>query len=138
MVNAEFRTAKKPNEPAFDWLTFDDLQLSMDRTLQESAAFYNPSMQVIVFVFLPSKSGNSVAIWRRKLHVPNNVRLMLQGEISLAIAGLRKEKDYLIHVDECVFIPVLLSERLKDRTPGCRTQANISLLLVISFLPHQR
>lgn len=103
MVSAEFRTAEKPNEPAFDWLTFDDLQLSMDRTLQESAAFYDPSMQVIVCVFLPSKSGNSMAIWRRKLHVPNSVRLMLQRDISRVVAGLRKEKDYLVCVDEYVF-----------------------------------
>jgi hypothetical protein len=74
----------------------------MDRTLQESAAFYDPAVQVIVFVFLPSKSGNSIAIWRRKVNVPNNTRLMLQAEITLAMAGLRKEQDYVVYIDECV------------------------------------
>lgn len=74
----------------------------MDKTIQTSAAFYDPSIQVIVFVFLPSKSGNSVAMWRRKIRVPNNTRLSLQPEINMAMAGLRKEKDYHIHVDEYV------------------------------------
>lgn len=83
-----------------DWLTFDDLQSSMDRTLQESVAFYDPTVQVIVFVLLPSKSGNSVAMWRRKIIVPNNTRLKLQREINIAMAGLRKEQDYVVHVDE--------------------------------------
>ncbi|KAL0949908.1 hypothetical protein HGRIS_009936 [Hohenbuehelia grisea] len=100
IVNAAYRPDKKPNEPAFDWLTFDQLQATMDRTLQTSAAFYDPAVQVIIFVFLPSKSGNSVAMWRRKISVPNNLRLQLQPEINLAKAGLRKEKDYAVHVDE--------------------------------------
>lgn len=71
--------------------------------MQESVAFYDPSSQVIVFVFLPSKSGNSVAMWRRKINVPNNMRLMLKGEVSLALAALRREEDYVVHVDEYAF-----------------------------------
>jgi len=81
-------------------LTFDQLQASKDRTLQESVAFYDPAIQVIVFVYLPSQSGNSVAIWRRKIIVPNNVRLVLQAEINVAMAALRRERDYVVHVDE--------------------------------------
>ncbi|KDQ29082.1 hypothetical protein PLEOSDRAFT_1112085 [Pleurotus ostreatus PC15] len=100
IVNAAYRSPTSPNEPSFDWLTFDELQATMDKTIQTSAAFYDPSIQVIVFVFLPSKSGNSVAMWRRKIRVPNNTRLSLQPEINMAMAGLRKEKDYHIHVDE--------------------------------------
>lgn len=72
----------------------------MDRTLQESVAFYDPAVQVIVFVFLPSHSGNSMAMWRRKVNVPNNTRLMLQHEINLAMVGLRRQKDYIVYVDE--------------------------------------
>lgn len=102
LTNADFRMDNHPNQPAFDWLTFDVLQRSMDRTLQESVAFYDPTVQVIVFVFLPSKSGNSVAMWRRKVNVPNNTRLILQHEINLAMAGLRKQKNYAVHVDEYV------------------------------------
>lgn len=99
-ANAAFRLPDHPKEPVFDWLTFDQLQATKDRTLQESVAFYNPAVQVIVFVYLPSQSGNSVAIWRRKIIVPNNVRLVLQAEINVAMAALRREKDYVVHVDE--------------------------------------
>jgi hypothetical protein len=76
----------------------------MDRTLQDSVAFYDPAVQVIIFVFLPSKSGNSVAMWRRKVNVPNNVRLILQHEINLAMAGLRRQEDYVVHVNEYVLL----------------------------------
>lgn len=70
----------------------------MDKVLQESVAFYDPAVQVIVFVFLPSQSGNSMAIWRRKVAVPNNMRLAYQPQITQALAALRK--DYVVHVDE--------------------------------------
>jgi len=70
----------------------------MDKILQESVVCYDPAVQVIVFVFLPSKSGNSIAVWRRKIAVPNNVRLTFQDEIYVAKQGLKK--DYVVHVDE--------------------------------------
>ena len=106
LVNAAYRHPSKPNEPAFDWLIFDQLQKTYDKVLQESVAFYQPEKQTVVFVFLPSPSGNSVAIWRRRINVPNNIRLMLQAQIRHAMAGLRHEKDYLVYVDEYVaFVP---------------------------------
>ncbi|KIK44474.1 hypothetical protein CY34DRAFT_802675 [Suillus luteus UH-Slu-Lm8-n1] len=98
IVNADYRPSKSPNEPAFDWLTFPELQKTMDRTLQESVAFYDPSALVVVFVFLPSKSGNSLAIWRRKIAVPSNVRLAYQAQITQAIDSL--SRDYSVYVDE--------------------------------------
>jgi hypothetical protein len=98
MVNADYRPPGTPSQPAFDWLTFDELQLTMDKVFQESVAFYDPSAQVIVFVFLPSQSGNSIAVWRRKINVPNNLRLAYQDQIFVALGGLRK--DYVVHVDE--------------------------------------
>ena len=70
----------------------------MDKTLQESLAYYDPHVQVLVFVFLPSKTQNSVAIWRRKLPLPNNIRLAYGSQLKQATAGL--QKDYPIHVDE--------------------------------------
>lgn len=70
----------------------------MDRTLQESLAFYDPATQVLVFVFLLSKTGNSMAMWRRKLSIPNNLRLANGAQITQAMAGLRKQ--YPIHLDE--------------------------------------
>jgi hypothetical protein len=72
----------------------------MDQVLQESVAHYDPYVHVIVFVFLPSQSGNSMAIWRRKIAVPNNIRLAYQGQIRQALAALRK--NYVLHVDEYV------------------------------------
>jgi hypothetical protein len=69
-----------------------------DRLLQESVGFYDPATQAIVFVFLPSKTGNSLAMWRRKVPVPNSVRLTHLVEIGLAKAALRK--DYPVLIDE--------------------------------------
>ncbi|KAJ6629253.1 hypothetical protein B0H10DRAFT_1777199 [Mycena sp. CBHHK59/15] len=100
ITNADYRPPHSPNEPAFDWLTFDQLQSSRDRILQESVAFYDPAVTCIVFVFLPSKSGNSVAMWRRKISIGNNTRASRITEIHLAMAGLRRERDYIVHVDE--------------------------------------
>ncbi|KAI5125050.1 hypothetical protein M0805_007474 [Coniferiporia weirii] len=97
-ANADYRLPSSPNEPAFDWLTYDNVQTTMDRTLQESLAFYDPNTQVLVFVFLLSKSQNSMAIWRRKLALPNNIRLTYGPQITQATAGLRK--NYPIHIDE--------------------------------------
>ncbi|KAJ7688474.1 hypothetical protein B0H17DRAFT_938470 [Mycena rosella] len=101
IANADYRSPHNPQEPAFDWLTFDQLQASRDKILQESVAFYDPAVTCIVFVFLPSKSGNSVAMWRRKITIGNNTRASRINEINLAMAGLRREKDYIVHVDEC-------------------------------------
>lgn len=122
-ANADYRPPKSPNEPAFDWLTFDELQTSRDKILQESVAFYDPAIQVIVFVFLPSKTGNSVAMWRRKINVPNNTRLMLQAEINLAFAGLRRDKDYLVYVDELVAFSSSSEPTLYFRKPGYPAKA---------------
>ncbi|KAF9055015.1 hypothetical protein BDZ89DRAFT_937597 [Hymenopellis radicata] len=103
VVNAAYRAPKNPNEPAFDWMTFDQSQKTKDKILQESIALYDPDRQIVVFVFLPSHTGNSVAIWRRKINIPNNIKLMLQAEIQTVLAGLRREEDYVVHVDESVF-----------------------------------
>jgi hypothetical protein len=96
-INASY-DAPAGTGPALDWLTYGDLVETRDRLLQESVGFYDPGIQVIVFVLLPSKSGNSLAIWRRKVAVPNSVRLSHLREIDLAKAALRK--DYLVLVDE--------------------------------------
>lgn len=106
VVNADYRLPEHLQEPAYDWLTFDQLQPTMDRTLQESVAFYDPNVHVVVFVFLPSKSGNSMAIWRRRVTVPNNVRSAYQSDIKQVLAALRK--DFVIHVDEYVFFMLLM------------------------------
>ncbi|KAI0248687.1 hypothetical protein BJV78DRAFT_1130981 [Lactifluus subvellereus] len=96
-INASYNS-RADTSPAFDWLTYDDVVETRDRLLQETVGFYDPAMQVYVFVFLPSKSGNSLAMWRRKVIVPNSVRLSHIREIELAKAALRR--DYPVVVDE--------------------------------------
>ncbi|KIJ19990.1 hypothetical protein PAXINDRAFT_68257 [Paxillus involutus ATCC 200175] len=98
IVNADYRPVHSPNEPAFDWITWQQVQATMDRVLQESVGYYNPTSHVIVLVFLPSPSGNSVAMWRRKLPIPSDIRLAYQAQITQVIASLQKE--YPVHVDE--------------------------------------
>jgi hypothetical protein len=101
-INASY-DAPAGTGPAIDWLTYDDLVQTRDHLLQESVGFYDPGSQVIVFVLLPSKSGNSLAMWRRKVAVPNSVRLSHVREIDLAKAALRK--DYPVLVDEIRPLP---------------------------------
>lgn len=72
----------------------------MDKTLQESVAFYDPAQIVLVFVYLPSHTGNSVAIWRRKIPVPGNIRRTYQQQIDKAKKALRQPKDYVVYVEE--------------------------------------
>jgi hypothetical protein len=85
--------------PALDWLTYDDVVETWDRLLQESVRFYDPSMQVIVFVFLPTtNSGDSLAIWRRKIAVPDSIRMPHLRDINLTKVALRK--DYPVLGDE--------------------------------------
>lgn len=99
-INTVFRMQQFPQDPAIDWLTFNQLQGTMDKTLQESVAFYDPARLVIVFVYLPSQSGNSVAIWRKKVNVPDNARLKYQAEVNAITQNLRKDKEYVVLVDE--------------------------------------
>ncbi|KAI9574889.1 hypothetical protein HD554DRAFT_2011579 [Boletus coccyginus] len=101
IVNAAYRPVYSPSEPVFDWVPWNQIQLTRDRILQESVGYYNPAMHIIVFVILPSPSGNSVAIWRRKLPIPNNIRLAYQAQITQAMASLQKE--YPVFVDEYVY-----------------------------------
>jgi hypothetical protein len=84
--------------PPVAWLTYEAAVETRDRLLQESIGFYDPSMQVIVFVFLPSKTGNSLAMWRRKIPVPDSIRLPHLREIDFVKAALNK--DYTVLVDE--------------------------------------
>lgn len=91
-----------PQEPAIDWLTFSNLQGTMDKILQESAASYDPAALVTVFVYLPSQTGNSVAIWRRKINVPEKARNQYRAELNAIVKTLPPHKDYIVMVDESV------------------------------------
>jgi hypothetical protein len=108
-VNASYIPRTGPNEPALDWLGYEDAVETRDRLIQESVGFYDPAMQVVVFVMLPSKTGNSVAMWRRKINVPNSVRLAHLQEIEIAKAALKK--DYPVVVDEILSVLYSIADR---------------------------
>lgn len=97
-VNAEYSPPQAPNQPALDWMSWEQIQPTMDRVLQESVGYYKPATHVVIFVYLPSPSGNSVAIWRRKLAIPDNVRLAYQAQITQIISALPTV--YPVLVDE--------------------------------------
>ncbi|THG94412.1 hypothetical protein EW026_g7056 [Hermanssonia centrifuga] len=100
-TNADFRVpsaAGAPIQPAFDWINLRQLSPTLDRKLQKSVICYNPATHVVVFVFLLSKSGNSMAIWRKKVAIPEQVRLAYKDAITLAVEGL--PKDLVVYVDE--------------------------------------
>ena len=101
IANADYRLPSVTgtySQPAFDWITLPELQSTLDSTLQSSVTLYDPAFQVIVFVFLLSPSGNSMAVWRRKLNVPDAVRDAQQHNILAVKAGLKR--DYPVYVDE--------------------------------------
>lgn len=76
--------------------------------LQEFVGYYDPAEHTLLFVLLPSKTGNSVAIWREKVEVPANLRVLRARDVELAKAALKK--DYPVTVDEWyVFSPYTLS-----------------------------
>jgi len=100
LVNADYMPPHH-HEPAFDWVTIDQLTDTLDKILQESVALYDPAKQVIVFIFLLSKSGNSMAIWRRKIPVPEILQNAYKDDIAEVKAGL--EPNYPVYVEESVF-----------------------------------
>lgn len=99
-ANADYRVNAPggPTQPAFDWLTLQQLQPTLDKIFQESVVCYKPARQVIVFVFLLSKSGSSMAVWRRKLPVPESVVLANREAFARTLEALPKDK--VVYVDE--------------------------------------
>lgn len=97
-VNANYSSPESPDEPVFDWVTLDDLKDTLDKILQESVALYDPAKQVIVFIFLLSESGNSMAIWRRKIPVPEDLQADYEGFIAETKAEL--QPNYPVYVEE--------------------------------------
>ncbi|THH20142.1 hypothetical protein EW146_g1152 [Bondarzewia mesenterica] len=95
-VNASYTLSA--GEPALDWLSYPQVVETRDKLIQESVGFYDPAKQVVVFTLLLSRTGNSTAMWRRKVTVPNNMQLAYAREIELAKAALMK--DYPVYVDE--------------------------------------
>ncbi|EIN10852.1 hypothetical protein PUNSTDRAFT_119717, partial [Punctularia strigosozonata HHB-11173 SS5] len=110
--NAEYTPASS-YDMAFDWLTFPYLQFTRDKTLQESVLFYKPAEEVVVFVFLLSPSRNSMAVWRKKIAIPDDLRIRYSKEIQSATRSLRADYGPL-HVDELPASPTA-TEPLPDQ-----------------------
>ena len=108
-VNADYAPPQSPHEPAFDWVTIDQLGDTLDKILQESVALYDPAKQVIVFIFLLSKSGNSMAIWRRKIPVPEILQTAYEDAIADMKVGL--QPNYPVYVEESVIDSFMSSHR---------------------------
>ncbi|KAL4241869.1 hypothetical protein ABKN59_000447 [Abortiporus biennis] len=125
--NADYRTNEPgtPAKPAFDWITIDELQPTLDRTLQESVICYNPSTQVVVFVFLLSKTGNSMAMWRRKLTVPESVRSARRRQITEAL-NIQLQEKYKVHVDSLLPKPEPAPPPAKKKRPWWKRLFGIS------------
>ncbi|KAF8528359.1 hypothetical protein BU17DRAFT_38156, partial [Hysterangium stoloniferum] len=98
-VNADSRNWQSAEEPSVDWLSFEEVVSTYDHTLQESLAFYEPENQVLVFVLLLSPSGNSVAMWRRKIEVPHHVRNINRVRLAGITERLSKRR-VVITVDK--------------------------------------
>ncbi|KAG8688496.1 hypothetical protein FRC09_012879, partial [Ceratobasidium sp. 395] len=90
MTNAGYHVPEWPESPAYDWITFEDARKTGDQTLQESIAFSDPGLTTIVFIFLMSRSGESMAIWRRKFTIPTSERL--RRDLDLRKAALEAQK----------------------------------------------
>ncbi len=107
ITNTEFQNEipAKPGhaQPTFDWVTIEDLQPTMDQRLQESVICYNPRVQVVVLTFLLSKSGNSMAVWRTKLSIPESIQKGRKKEIDEVMAFLDAKPRDKAHVDVYVF-----------------------------------
>ena len=99
-MNADYISPQSPHEPMFDWVTIDQLRDTLDKILQESVALYDPAKQVIVFIFLLSKSGNSMAIWRRKIPVPEMLQAAYKNDIAEVKADL--QPNYPVYVEGLV------------------------------------
>ncbi|KAI0320618.1 hypothetical protein OF83DRAFT_1052744 [Amylostereum chailletii] len=100
-VNAEFNPSGY-REPILQWLLYQDVVSTKEKKIQESVGFYNPSIEAIVFVILPSQTGNSAAIWRRKVSIPDHVRMTHSREIGNVLARLKT--DYPVYVDELSYV----------------------------------
>ncbi|KZV65801.1 hypothetical protein PENSPDRAFT_586245 [Peniophora sp. CONT] len=103
IVNA---TTFFPPVPKFDWLSYHDAKETLDKRIQESIVTYDPTKHAIIMVFLPSDSGNSAAVWRRRVEVPGSARSNHKKEIR-SKPKVVVEKTVFVDELTCVFSIVL-------------------------------
>lgn len=99
IANADFRDISTGhNQPTFDWITLDNVHDTLDKNLQKYVVSYKPASHVLVFVFLLSKTGNSLAIWRKKLTVPQEI---FEANAEIIERALEmQERGPVVYIDE--------------------------------------
>ncbi|KAG8924201.1 hypothetical protein FRC01_011819 [Tulasnella sp. 417] len=98
MVNLDHIAQSDADFPAADWITFAQAQKTFDYTLQESIATYDPAVKTLVFVFLLSRTKNSLGIWRRQFPVPESTR-EVYGSLLQDVKNELANKELLVHVE---------------------------------------
>ncbi|KIP10583.1 hypothetical protein PHLGIDRAFT_125450 [Phlebiopsis gigantea 11061_1 CR5-6] len=99
IANADMRdTSTGHTQPVFDWITLQEVQDTLDRNLQRYIVSYHPATTVLVFVFLLSQSGNSLAIWRKKIPIPPEYTAVNRELIEHTLEI--QEQGRVVYVDE--------------------------------------
>ncbi|KAF8609267.1 hypothetical protein BDV93DRAFT_518107 [Ceratobasidium sp. AG-I] len=98
MTNAGYYAPEWPVSPAYDWISFDDARATGDKVLQESIALTDPATTTLVFIFLVSRSGESMAVWRRKFTVPASEQLRRNSDLR-RVALNAERRGYLYQMD---------------------------------------
>ncbi|KAI0035686.1 hypothetical protein K488DRAFT_42884 [Vararia minispora EC-137] len=91
------------HSPLFDYLTYEDSTATRDKRLQESIGFYDPVEYAYVFVLLPSPSGNSAAIWRQRVRVPESSRSAYHRAVRASPKVAEEKKTVVVDEILCVF-----------------------------------
>ena len=95
--------------------SFDDARATGDKTLQESIALTyvsrsvfglrlisdflrDPATTTLVFIFLVSRSGESMAVWRRKFTVPASEQLRRNSDLR-RVALNAERRGYIYQMD---------------------------------------
>ncbi|KAF9457394.1 hypothetical protein BDZ94DRAFT_232746 [Collybia nuda] len=109
-TNVDYRLEQNLRQPAFDWITFDDLPQPGDNIIRDSVASYDPALEVIIFIVLPLDMDNSIAIWERKIKPPKSMQFLLQTEHKIATDELWDQKAEIYDFSEV--------KRMKRRERG--------------------
>ena len=81
-------------------MTLDQVHDTLDKTLQQYVVCYKPAAEVLVFVFLLSETGNSLAIWRKKLAVPHDIFAANKELVDQTLE--MQEQGRVVYIDEWV------------------------------------
>ncbi|KAG8905385.1 hypothetical protein FRB99_008998 [Tulasnella sp. 403] len=96
IFNVNGRLSNSPETPAVDWITFKDVQKTLDRQLQEYIKEYDPTRYVLVFTFRVVDGGNAIHIWGKKLAIPPSLPATYEKELKDVAKKTNKMKYEII------------------------------------------